>query len=293
MAGPHVLIIGAGLGGTSLAQALRKRGIPFSLFERDTFEGARFQGWAISLHSWITSDLLESTKGDLPDLGTVGITAHLGVPSEGAILNGEDTSEIRRFSEGPGFQFIRADRAKLRSWLLTNIQIKWNKRFTHYEENEDGIQAFFEDGTSYKGDILVGADGISSRVLTKPLDPVRHQLLPYANTGTNRLNLGVIMGEVIAPEEQYRRWSEIAASFYVGVSDGRRIFVGLKSIADDQKSAQYYWMYTWSVEPVHAESNHQSGIDLLTQRPYPGLISKPRKNHTGRRRHRKRSSTPS
>ena len=48
----HVLIIGGGLGGTALAQALRKRGIPYDLFERDRSEAARFQGWAISLHPW-------------------------------------------------------------------------------------------------------------------------------------------------------------------------------------------------------------------------------------------------
>ena len=52
MAKPRVLIVGAGIGGIALGQALRKRGIPFSLFERDASEHARFQGWALSLHDW-------------------------------------------------------------------------------------------------------------------------------------------------------------------------------------------------------------------------------------------------
>ena len=47
---PTVLIIGGGLGGMTLAQALRKKGIPFKIFERDGYSNARFQGWAISLH---------------------------------------------------------------------------------------------------------------------------------------------------------------------------------------------------------------------------------------------------
>lgn len=49
----HVLIIGAGLGGLSLAQSLRKQEISFEIFERDADEDARFQGWAIALHSYM------------------------------------------------------------------------------------------------------------------------------------------------------------------------------------------------------------------------------------------------
>lgn len=45
---PHVLIIGAGLGGLVLAQALRKQGVSFEIFERSP--DTRFQGWAIGLH---------------------------------------------------------------------------------------------------------------------------------------------------------------------------------------------------------------------------------------------------
>jgi len=48
----HVLIVGAGVGGLSLAQTLRKQGISFEIFERDTNPDARFQGWAIAMHSY-------------------------------------------------------------------------------------------------------------------------------------------------------------------------------------------------------------------------------------------------
>lgn len=46
---PHVLILGAGIGGLTLAQTLRKQGITFEVFERDANIHARFQGWAIAL----------------------------------------------------------------------------------------------------------------------------------------------------------------------------------------------------------------------------------------------------
>ena len=48
----HVLIVGAGLAGLVLAQALRKQGITYEIFERDASIHSRFQGWAIALHRY-------------------------------------------------------------------------------------------------------------------------------------------------------------------------------------------------------------------------------------------------
>jgi 2-polyprenyl-6-methoxyphenol hydroxylase-like FAD-dependent oxidoreductase len=45
-----VLIAGAGLGGLALAQALRKQGISYEIFERDPSERERRPGWVIGLH---------------------------------------------------------------------------------------------------------------------------------------------------------------------------------------------------------------------------------------------------
>jgi ribulose 1,5-bisphosphate synthetase/thiazole synthase len=49
----HVLIVGAGVGGLSLAQSLRKQDISFEIFERDPDADSRFQGWAIAMHSCV------------------------------------------------------------------------------------------------------------------------------------------------------------------------------------------------------------------------------------------------
>jgi 2-polyprenyl-6-methoxyphenol hydroxylase-like FAD-dependent oxidoreductase len=46
---PHVLILGAGLGGLLLAQALTKQGISFEIYERDESLNARFQGYALAI----------------------------------------------------------------------------------------------------------------------------------------------------------------------------------------------------------------------------------------------------
>lgn len=57
---------------------------------------------------------------------------------------------------------IRAERHRLRHWLSTNLKIQWNKRVSRIEEGDQGVTVFFEDGSSAKGDLLVGADGIKS-----------------------------------------------------------------------------------------------------------------------------------
>lgn len=49
----HILIVGAGVGGLCLAQSLREQRISFEIFERDTNADARFQGWAIAMHSYV------------------------------------------------------------------------------------------------------------------------------------------------------------------------------------------------------------------------------------------------
>ncbi|OJJ08363.1 hypothetical protein ASPVEDRAFT_89588 [Aspergillus versicolor CBS 583.65] len=50
MANDPILIVGAGIIGLTLGQALKKRNIPFKIYERDPSLASRSQGWAITLH---------------------------------------------------------------------------------------------------------------------------------------------------------------------------------------------------------------------------------------------------
>jgi 2-polyprenyl-6-methoxyphenol hydroxylase-like FAD-dependent oxidoreductase len=45
----HVLIVGGGIVGLTVAQGCRENGIPYTVFERDTAETRR-HGWALTLH---------------------------------------------------------------------------------------------------------------------------------------------------------------------------------------------------------------------------------------------------
>lgn len=46
---PHVLIVGGGIGGLTLAQSLRKKGVSFEVFDRDTNIKPRSYGFALGL----------------------------------------------------------------------------------------------------------------------------------------------------------------------------------------------------------------------------------------------------
>lgn len=157
--------------------------------------------------------------------------------AEGAIFDATNLDEYSRFGNGHTPTFIRADRSRLRAWLQTNIDVHWGKRFTHFEQDDGGVTAYFDDGTWYRGDILVGADGINSRV--------RDQLMPGASLKLKPVPMGIIVGEVDATKEQFKRWKRLATTFFVGYAGKRRMFLGLKNIAADGRSARYYWFFFW------------------------------------------------
>jgi NADPH-dependent 2,4-dienoyl-CoA reductase/sulfur reductase-like enzyme len=71
---PHVLVVGAGMSGLTLAHQLKTANISFSIFERDPTSDARTQGWALSLFGPALADLVESMP---EEMGPVDQTSHL------------------------------------------------------------------------------------------------------------------------------------------------------------------------------------------------------------------------
>ena len=86
---------------------------------------------------------------------------------------------------------------------------------------------------------------VSRRSLIFSCDKVRAQLLPDPSIGPKALPMGIITGQLKATNKQYTRWMQIAPSFFVGLANQRYVFVGLKGVAKDRESADYYWHYGW------------------------------------------------
>jgi 2-polyprenyl-6-methoxyphenol hydroxylase-like FAD-dependent oxidoreductase len=160
-----VLISGAGLAGLLLAQALLVHKIPFQIFERDSAGSARSQGYRIR----ISSPGVYAIRDTVPP-------ARYARFREGATDNGAGTihtidaltGERKGEMDTPaGDVVVGADRAFVRNLLFEDVEerVQFGKRVTGYERTPDGVRALFADGTkSVEGSLLVGADGIHSRV---------------------------------------------------------------------------------------------------------------------------------
>lgn len=171
-----VLIIGGGLGGLCLAQGLKKANVPFKLFERDEQSNFRAQGYRLrisgdgvyALQSALMTKvwtLFELTCAEKPVLNGFQLNAFDGTPLSN-----------QPFGPPPGVTGPRpytVDRTILREVLLIDLEehVCFGKRFTHYILHDHAVTAHFADGTSAPGALLVGADGLRSRV--------RKQLLPH------------------------------------------------------------------------------------------------------------------
>lgn len=173
-----VLIIGGGLGGLALAQLLLQSSssIKVLVFERDQNENSREQGYCIGLDSTGLDVLhkirvLDNLLGDESN-ATYSL-------SFARILN-QYLVKLVEF-KATGIKLIY--REDLRRALLTNINVQWNKRFTSYTICDNGVEAYFEDGTSVRGTILIGCDGAKSLVRTQLIPDFQRNDLRIINVG--------------------------------------------------------------------------------------------------------------
>lgn len=171
----RVLIIGAGTGGLCLAHGLKRAGIDVSVFERDRTRADGLQGYRVG----IDPDGSRALQACLPpDLFATFVATSARTPRYFNILTEqfrETLSLPLPTANDPAEGEQSVSRMTLRQVLLTGLenQVHFDKTFARYEQHPDGsVTACFEDGASATGDLLVGADGSSSRV--------RRQYLPHA-----------------------------------------------------------------------------------------------------------------
>lgn len=180
---PHVAIIGAGIGGVALAVACLHRGIPFTLYERDSSFDARAQGYGLTLQ--------QASKA-LKELGLFSLkegsnsTRHVVHTTEGKEIIEWGVRTHSTIKKSPRRINVHIPRQALRLALLEQLSdhdaVQWGHRLVDFKQGEDkNIELSFQvnkEMKNAKADLVVGADGIRSVVrsllIGEDITPLRY-----------------------------------------------------------------------------------------------------------------------
>ncbi|WP_332852322.1 FAD-dependent oxidoreductase [Duganella sp. S19_KUP01_CR8] len=164
----HVAIIGAGLGGLCLAQALKRLGIPFDVFERDAALDSRPQGYRLRINADGQAALRECLPPQLYALFQASCADELGQVHALDVQLNSAARWNEAWDDGEhAEQDLKAHRQTLREVLMCGIadRVHFGKELRKIDRDHEGRVSFeFTDGTRHRADLLVGADGSHSRV---------------------------------------------------------------------------------------------------------------------------------
>ncbi|MEE1788585.1 NAD(P)/FAD-dependent oxidoreductase [Streptomyces sp. SP17BM10] len=159
----RIVVVGAGLGGLTLAAVLHRHGHPVTVFERETSGNARTQGGSLDIHAGTGQRALDAAglldrfralaRPEGQEWRRLDPVTGAPLPFPGPVHD-EDSPEI--------------DRGQLRGLLLESLPadaVRWGRALTEVARLPDGtLRLHFADGTTEDADLVVGADGAWSRV---------------------------------------------------------------------------------------------------------------------------------
>ncbi|HTQ04941.1 MAG TPA: FAD-dependent monooxygenase [Polyangiaceae bacterium] len=209
----NVLIIGAGIGGLTLARALVRRGIPCEIFEREAELKPVGAGILVQTGAMLA----------LRTLGLDGPVARAGQEARVGFLTTDrgvtlQTTPMDFLREELGAPTVAIHRGSLQEVLLRGaegVHLTRAAELTRYAADAGGVTAHFADGRSARGALLVGADGLRSAVRRELLgdSPLR-----YAGYTSWR---GISdAGAALTPHEVREMWGPGSRFGFAGIGDG-------------------------------------------------------------------------
>jgi 2-polyprenyl-6-methoxyphenol hydroxylase-like FAD-dependent oxidoreductase len=215
MAQKHIIIIGAGPSGLTLAALLQRHSVSFTLYEREANISSRFQGGSLDLHP-------DSGQRALQVAGLeAAFRKHARYHDQDYRFMDKHARDWLVHKAPPDAQGRpEIDRYVLRQILLDAINpknLKWDHQVSKIIANGDGLYEvhFANQTTSESADLVVGADGSWSKV---------RKLL--TNTKPVYTGLTVVDCRISNLDEKFPELGKFVGRGTVfALSDGRGIFM--------------------------------------------------------------------
>lgn len=157
-----VTIIGAGIGGLTLAIALQQKGVEVEIFEATPEFKKVGAGIALAINAmqvYQRLGLAQELEASGNCLDTMAITD--------AALNILAKNGMAYFKSHYSLNNVAIHRATLHRILLAQlpkVPLHLNKKLKTLKEHKEGVDLEFWDGTTHRADLVIGADGIHSGV---------------------------------------------------------------------------------------------------------------------------------
>ena len=173
-----VIVAGAGIGGLTAAIALRRAGFEVAVFER-----------AAELREVGAGLLLAANAHKaLGKLGLAETVARLGTPASaaeirswrGEVLASIPAAELEKKVGAPSAAVHRADLQALLVREVGEGTLRLGAEVEGFEQDRSGVRVFFAGGSEEQADILVGADGLHSKIRATLFGPEKPRYAGYA-----------------------------------------------------------------------------------------------------------------
>jgi 6-hydroxynicotinate 3-monooxygenase len=171
----RIAVVGAGLGGMTAAGLLQKAGFTVRIYE----QAAAFSRVGAGIH--FSSNVMLVMRR----LGIEQALSAIGLHPDAFVSRKWDTGEI--LFELPldpdseahyGAAYINVHRGDLHAVMetaLTRGSLQFNKRLRGLDDMGDVVRLDFEDRTQVEADLVIGADGVNSKVREFVIGPGRPQ----------------------------------------------------------------------------------------------------------------------
>jgi 2-polyprenyl-6-methoxyphenol hydroxylase-like FAD-dependent oxidoreductase len=157
-----ISIVGAGLGGLTLARVLHLHGISVTVYDADPAADARTQGGQLDLHEH--NGQLALAKAGL--MGEYRSIIHVGGAAQRVI--GQDGTVLAELPDDGSMASPEARRGDIRRILLESLPagtVQWGKKLQSATSLGESRHALtFADGSTANTEVLVGAEGTWSKV---------------------------------------------------------------------------------------------------------------------------------